>query len=155
MPSAVSHLALDLIAVSNITIRLKIRCYDSNNSSRYTLHVNCIFCCFKLQHANLCLFNYQGGLVLAKPMRDKKYVTMFDPFRIKYGKGLMAVHALGSLLCDILWLAGTLIALGTVWKHFTYNMSLDSVFIFYKHSCSQEQLNKKRLKTGFQEPHSS
>ena len=76
------------------------------------------FLLFSIESINLsnkiCLLNYQGGLVFAKPMRDNKYVTMFDPFQIKYGKALMVIHALGSLLSDILWLAGTLISLGTV-----------------------------------------
>ena len=62
-------------------------------------------------------------------MRDKKYVTMFDPFQIKYGKALMAIQALSSLLIDILWLAGTLISLGTVCKHFTLTTAtLVSIF---------------------------
>lgn len=50
--------------------------------------------------------------MFAKPMRDKKYVTMLDPFQIKYGKVVMAIQSLGSLLIDVLWLAGTLISLG-------------------------------------------
>uniref|UniRef100_A0A4W6DF93 Solute carrier family 5 member 7 n=1 Tax=Lates calcarifer TaxID=8187 RepID=A0A4W6DF93_LATCA len=29
-----------------------------------------------------------GGLFFAKPMRDKKYITMMDPFQIKYGRVL-------------------------------------------------------------------
>ncbi|XP_042358376.1 high-affinity choline transporter 1-like [Plectropomus leopardus] len=53
-----------------------------------------------------------GGLVFAKPMRDRKYVTILDPFQIKYGKAVMAIQSLDSLLIDILWLAGTLISLG-------------------------------------------
>ncbi|TNN31673.1 High affinity choline transporter 1 [Liparis tanakae] len=61
-----------------------------------------------------------GGLVFIKPMRDKKYVTMLDPFQIKYGKAYAAVQSLGALLSDILWLAGTLISLGA-----TMNVILD------------------------------
>lgn len=55
--------------------------------------------------------------MFAKPMRDSKYVTMLDPFQIKYGKGVMAIQSLASLLSDVLWLAGTQIGLGTVCKH--------------------------------------
>uniref|UniRef100_UPI0037E98C86 high-affinity choline transporter 1-like n=1 Tax=Semicossyphus pulcher TaxID=241346 RepID=UPI0037E98C86 len=53
-----------------------------------------------------------GGLVIAKPMRDKKYVTMLDPFQVKYGKAVMALQSLSSIILDIVWLAGTLISLG-------------------------------------------
>uniref|UniRef100_A0A4W6BZN4 Solute carrier family 5 member 7 n=1 Tax=Lates calcarifer TaxID=8187 RepID=A0A4W6BZN4_LATCA len=35
-----------------------------------------------------------GGLVFAKPMRERKYVTMLDPFHFKYGKVLTAVLSL-------------------------------------------------------------
>lgn len=52
--------------------------------------------------------------MFAKPMRDNKYVTVLDPFRVKYGKVLMVIQSLTSLLMDIVWLAGTLISLGTV-----------------------------------------
>ncbi|KAM6922618.1 high affinity choline transporter 1-like isoform 2-T2 [Lycodopsis pacificus] len=61
-----------------------------------------------------------GGLVFIKPMRDNRYVTMLDPFQIKYGKAFTAIQSLGALLSDILWLAGTLISLGA-----TMNVILD------------------------------
>ncbi|XP_075932013.1 high-affinity choline transporter 1-like [Anarhichas minor] len=61
-----------------------------------------------------------GGLVFIKPMRDNKYVTVLDPFQIKYGKAFTAIQSLGALLSDILWLAGTLISLGA-----TMNVILD------------------------------
>uniref|UniRef100_UPI003AAB8A38 high-affinity choline transporter 1-like n=1 Tax=Centroberyx gerrardi TaxID=166262 RepID=UPI003AAB8A38 len=53
-----------------------------------------------------------GGLLFAKPMRDRKYVTMLDPFHIKYGKVPTAVLSLASILLDVLWLSTTLIGLG-------------------------------------------
>ncbi|XP_023250453.1 high-affinity choline transporter 1-like [Seriola lalandi dorsalis] len=53
-----------------------------------------------------------GGLVFAKPMRDNKYVTMLDPFNVKYGKAVLALQSLCALLNDLLWLAATLIGLG-------------------------------------------
>ncbi|XP_068587966.1 high-affinity choline transporter 1-like [Cebidichthys violaceus] len=61
-----------------------------------------------------------GGLVFIKPMRDNKYVTVLDPFLIKYGKAFTAIQSLGALLSDILWLAATLISLGA-----TMNVILD------------------------------
>ncbi|KAM3862849.1 high-affinity choline transporter 1-like [Diretmus argenteus] len=53
-----------------------------------------------------------GGLVFAKPMRDRKYVTMIDPFQIKYGKVPAAALSLVSVFEDVIWVAGILIGLG-------------------------------------------
>ncbi|XP_029971539.1 high-affinity choline transporter 1-like isoform X2 [Salarias fasciatus] len=53
-----------------------------------------------------------GGLFFAKPMRDKKYVTMMDPFQIKYGNLISAVLSVALLVSDIIWVTGTLIGLG-------------------------------------------
>ncbi|KAF7663206.1 hypothetical protein LDENG_00216980 [Lucifuga dentata] len=54
-----------------------------------------------------------GGLFFAKPMRDKKYITMMDPFQIKYGKVLSGALVLPALLTDVLWISCTLLSLGT------------------------------------------
>ncbi|XP_056295468.1 high affinity choline transporter 1-like [Pseudoliparis swirei] len=61
-----------------------------------------------------------GGLFFAKKMRDKRYITMMDPFQIKYGNGISAVLSLALLLSDIIWVTGTLIGLGA-----TMNVILD------------------------------
>ncbi|XP_071371271.1 high-affinity choline transporter 1-like [Centroberyx affinis] len=53
-----------------------------------------------------------GGLFFAKPMRDRKYVTMMDPFQIKYGKVVSAVLSVALLISEIIWVTGTLIGLG-------------------------------------------
>lgn len=53
-----------------------------------------------------------GGLFFAKTMRSRKYVTMMDPFQIKYGKVISGILSLGLLLSDIIWVTGTLIGLG-------------------------------------------
>lgn len=53
-----------------------------------------------------------GGLFFAKPMREKRYVTMMDPFQIKYGKVLSGVLVLPCLLSDVLWVSCTLLGLG-------------------------------------------
>ncbi|XP_075899356.1 high-affinity choline transporter 1-like [Nelusetta ayraudi] len=54
-----------------------------------------------------------GGLFFAKTMRSRKYVTMMDPFQIKYGKVISGILSLGLLLSDIIWVTTTLIGLGT------------------------------------------
>ncbi|XP_074504770.1 high-affinity choline transporter 1-like [Sebastes fasciatus] len=53
-----------------------------------------------------------GGLFFAKTMRDKKYVTMMDPFQIKYGNVISGVLSVALLISDIIWVTGTLIGLG-------------------------------------------
>ncbi|XP_072313823.1 high-affinity choline transporter 1-like [Eucyclogobius newberryi] len=53
------------------------------------------------------------GFIFAKPMRDKKYVTMLDPFLRKYGRVLTAVLTLVSVCLDLLMLSGILICLGS------------------------------------------
>ncbi|XP_056148081.1 high-affinity choline transporter 1-like [Lampris incognitus] len=53
-----------------------------------------------------------GGLFFAQPMRDRKYVTMMDPFQIKYGRVAAATLSLASLVSEIMWVTGTLIGLG-------------------------------------------
>ncbi|XP_047440978.1 high-affinity choline transporter 1-like [Mugil cephalus] len=53
-----------------------------------------------------------GGLCFAKTMRDRKYVTMMDPFQIKYGNSISGVLSVALLISDIIWVTGTLIGLG-------------------------------------------
>ncbi|XP_008402011.2 high-affinity choline transporter 1-like, partial [Poecilia reticulata] len=58
----------------------------------------------------LCFF--VAGLLFAKPMRSKRYVTMLDPFQNRYGKAFTATLLLPALVSDILWVACILAALG-------------------------------------------
>ncbi|XP_070772193.1 high-affinity choline transporter 1-like [Enoplosus armatus] len=53
-----------------------------------------------------------GGLFFAEPMRDQKYVTMMDPFQIKYGNGLSGLLSVAPLMSEIIWVTSTLISLG-------------------------------------------
>ncbi|XP_030011120.1 high-affinity choline transporter 1-like isoform X1 [Sphaeramia orbicularis] len=53
-----------------------------------------------------------GGLFFAEPMRDRKYVTMMDPFQIKYGNGLSGLLSIAPLMSEIIWVTSTLISLG-------------------------------------------
>ncbi|XP_069027105.1 high-affinity choline transporter 1-like [Embiotoca jacksoni] len=61
-----------------------------------------------------------GGLFFAKTMREKKYVTMMDPFQIKYGKLISGILSVALLISDIIWVTGTLIGLGA-----TMSVTLD------------------------------
>ncbi|KAM6997233.1 high-affinity choline transporter 1-like [Tautogolabrus adspersus] len=53
-----------------------------------------------------------GGLVFAQPMRERNFVTMMDPFHIKYGKVVTAGLCLASIAIDVTWVPSTLIGLG-------------------------------------------
>ncbi|XP_015243673.1 PREDICTED: high-affinity choline transporter 1-like [Cyprinodon variegatus] len=53
-----------------------------------------------------------GGLFFAKPMREKEYVTMMDPFQEKYGRVLSGALVLPCVLVDVLWVSCTLLGLG-------------------------------------------
>ncbi|KAM4538275.1 high affinity choline transporter 1-like [Fundulus diaphanus] len=53
-----------------------------------------------------------GGLFFAKPMRDKKYITMMDPFQEKYGKKLTGLLAVVPFISEVMWVPVTLISLG-------------------------------------------
>ncbi|KAK0148091.1 High affinity choline transporter 1 [Merluccius polli] len=45
-------------------------------------------------------------------MRDNRYITMMDPFHIKYGSVTTATLAIAALASEVMWVAGTLIGLG-------------------------------------------
>uniref|UniRef100_A0A672Z0F8 High-affinity choline transporter 1-like n=1 Tax=Sphaeramia orbicularis TaxID=375764 RepID=A0A672Z0F8_9TELE len=53
-----------------------------------------------------------GGVFFAKTMRDRKYLTMMDPFQIKYGNVISGFLSMALLMSDIIWVTGTLIGLG-------------------------------------------
>ncbi|XP_068167948.1 high affinity choline transporter 1-like [Antennarius striatus] len=57
-----------------------------------------------------------GGLFFAKPMREKNYINMMDPFQRKYGKALTAVFAVVQVISELLVTPGLLIALGATMK---------------------------------------
>lgn len=45
-------------------------------------------------------------------MRERKYVTMMDPFHIKYGDKLTGLLSVAVLMSEVIWVASTLISLG-------------------------------------------
>lgn len=50
-------------------------------------------------------------------MRERKYVTMMDPFQIKYGKSISGALSVALLISDLIWVTGTLIGLGEWYPH--------------------------------------
>lgn len=53
-----------------------------------------------------------GGVLFARKMRDAGYVTMLDPFQIRYGRVMAALLYIPALLGDIFWSGAILSALG-------------------------------------------
>lgn len=53
-----------------------------------------------------------GGVLFAKPMREQGYVTMLDPFQIKYGQRVGGLMFFPALLGEVFWSAAILSALG-------------------------------------------
>ena len=53
-----------------------------------------------------------GGLLFAKIMRKRKYLTMLDPFQQIYGKRMGGLLYIPALLGEIFWSAAILAALG-------------------------------------------
>lgn len=52
----------------------------------------------------------EGGLAFVKPLREKRYTTLMDPFLEKYGKAVTSRQF--SPLIDLLWMSIILISLG-------------------------------------------
>uniref|UniRef100_A0A8C5HNQ7 High-affinity choline transporter 1-like n=1 Tax=Gouania willdenowi TaxID=441366 RepID=A0A8C5HNQ7_GOUWI len=75
----------------------------------YTPNMGLIWALMPLQYSVSFII---GGLLFAKPMRDQKYISLLDPFQIKYGRVLSGALVLPCLLMDLLWVSGTLLALG-------------------------------------------
>ncbi|XP_061691572.1 high-affinity choline transporter 1-like [Syngnathoides biaculeatus] len=55
-----------------------------------------------------------GGVFLAKPMRDRKFVTMMDPFRDKYGPVISGLFSVAVMMNDVVWVPATLIGLDKI-----------------------------------------
>ena len=53
-----------------------------------------------------------GGLLFAKTMREREYVTMLDPFQEKYGARMGGLLYLPALMGEIFWSGAILSALG-------------------------------------------
>jgi len=55
-----------------------------------------------------------GGSFFAKPMRERGYVTMLDPFQEKYGARVGGLLFIPALLGEIVWSAAILSSLGSL-----------------------------------------
>ncbi|XP_061431019.1 high-affinity choline transporter 1-like [Lethenteron reissneri] len=54
---------------------------------------------------------FVAALFFAKPMRSRTYITMIDPFQIKYGKWMGSIFFIPAVFGDLFWAAATLTAL--------------------------------------------
>ncbi|CAN0293642.1 unnamed protein product [Lampetra fluviatilis] len=54
-----------------------------------------------------------AALFFVKPMRSRRYVTMLDPFQMRYGRWLGALFYLPATFGDLFWAAAVLAALGS------------------------------------------
>lgn len=54
-----------------------------------------------------------------------KYVTMMDPFHIKYGDKLTGLLSVAVLMSEVIWVASTLISLGNL------KLSLPEIILTY------------------------
>ncbi|KAI6227342.1 High-affinity choline transporter 1 [Aphelenchoides fujianensis] len=69
-----------------------------------------------------------GGMLFAKKMRDSGYVTMLDPFQIKYGGRVGGLMFVPALLGEVFWSAAILSALGsTLSVILNWSMSLSII----------------------------
>lgn len=76
-------------------------------------------CCVKKNDPNFLLWNYvTGGLLFAEKMRNEGYVTMLDPFQLRYGERIGGLMFLPALFGEVCWSAAILSALGTYSKKF-------------------------------------
>ncbi|KAJ8272947.1 hypothetical protein GJAV_G00095360 [Gymnothorax javanicus] len=53
-----------------------------------------------------------AGIFFAEKMRAEKYVTMMDPFQLKYGKTMTCTLLIPALIADMLWIACIMATLG-------------------------------------------
>ncbi|XP_062380346.1 high affinity choline transporter 1-like [Sardina pilchardus] len=68
---------------------------------------------------------FLGGFFFAKPMRANNYLTMMDPFQLKYGNVLSSLLLFPALVGDVLWVARTLVSLGG-----TMSVILDLPYVY-------------------------
>ncbi|XP_059159876.1 high-affinity choline transporter 1-like [Physella acuta] len=59
-----------------------------------------------------CIGIVLSGLFMAPKMRREKYVTLFDPFQLKYGRKMGALLIIPHMVGELFWSASVLAALG-------------------------------------------
>lgn len=57
-----------------------------------------------------------GGVIFARPMRDRQYLTMLDPIQEKSGAIVVVLVYFATLCGDVFWTASILVALGKLYS---------------------------------------
>ncbi|XP_033109759.1 high-affinity choline transporter 1-like isoform X2 [Anneissia japonica] len=73
-----------------------------------------------------------GGLFFAKKMREQGYVTMLDPFQLKFGKRMGGLLFLPALSGEIFWSSAILAALGST---FSVILDIDTTLAIIVSAC--------------------
>ncbi|KAJ8272911.1 hypothetical protein GJAV_G00094890 [Gymnothorax javanicus] len=77
----------------------------------------------------LSLPNAPGGVFFAKHMRNKKYITMMDPFQLKYGDTLTCALLIPAVISEVLFIACIMAGLGGTMRIILDISSLYSICI--------------------------
>lgn len=80
-----------------------------NGTAEYIYKDGLLWCQAPFGYALSLLF---GGLFFAEKMRTEGYVTMLDPFQLKYGQRMGGLLYIPALLGEVFWTAAILAALG-------------------------------------------
>ncbi|XP_022319213.2 high-affinity choline transporter 1-like [Crassostrea virginica] len=80
-----------------------------NGTAEYIYKDGLLWCQAPFGYALSLLF---GGLFFAEKMRNEGYVTMLDPFQMKYGQRMGGLLYIPALLGEVFWTAAILVALG-------------------------------------------
>ncbi len=80
-----------------------------NGSAEMVYSSGLVWCQAPVGYALSLIF---GGLLFARRMRHEGYVTMLDPFQIKFGERMGGLLFIPALLGEIFWSAAILSALG-------------------------------------------
>lgn len=68
-------------------------------------------------------------------MRTEGYVTMLDPFQLKYGQRMGGLLYIPALLGEVFWTAAILAALGMISRPRLSSFSLSLSFLLSLNSC--------------------
>lgn len=68
-------------------------------------------------------------------MRTEGYVTMLDPFQLKYGQRMGGLLYIPALLGEVFWTAAILAALGMISRPRLGSFSLSLSLVFSLNSC--------------------
>ena len=87
-----------------------------------------------------------GGLFFAEKMRNEGYVTMLDPFQMKYGQRMGGLLYIPALLGEVFWTAAILAALGKCAAQSGWSMEIN--IGSFLHSTLGGAINDEDMQNG-------